>query len=258
MKIGVCLSLREVAAGLPAAAKSFGFDYIELPLSAAAALDEGDFAELLAAVERSGLPCEACNIMFPGTLRLTGPAVDFDQVHAYLELALGRAGRMGVKSAVFGSAGARNVPEGFPKEQAWLQLVEMLRAADPLAAQNGLALAIEPLNHTESNILNSGAEGFALARLVERPNIGLLLDYYHIWMDGEHPGIAVTARNVLRHAHFADPEARCYPVEMKAHFRDFFDALKAAGYDSRVSIEAAYSDFAADAPRALAVMRSLV
>ncbi len=258
MKIGVCLSLSDVAEDKPAAARRFGFDYIELPLSAIAALDEGGFDDLLGAIKTGGIPCEACNIMFPGTLRLTGPLVDFDQVCAYLELALGRAGRLGVQTVVFGSAGARNVPEGFPKERAWLQLLEMLRAADPIAARNGLCLAIEPLNHTESNILNTGAEGFALAKLVDRPNIGLLLDYYHIWVDGEHPGIAVTARDTLRHAHFADPQARSYPVEMKEHFGNFFAALRAAGYHSRVSIEAACADFNTDAPRALKVMRELV
>jgi D-psicose/D-tagatose/L-ribulose 3-epimerase len=261
MKIGFCCSPEDVTAigknCLPAAAKAFGYDYFELPLSSVAALNEAKFEALQEAVQRSGLPCEATNVLFPGSLRLTGAEVSPAQIEEYLQFAFRRAYSLGVKVMVFGSAGARNVPAGFPKERAWVQLVEMLRLASPIAEKNGLAMAIEPLNHNESNILNTGAEGFALARLVERPNIGLLLDFFHMSEDGEDPGIAITAGKVLRHTHFADPDGRVYPRTPKESFRPFFSALKAAGYQGRVSLEAEYKNFAEDAPRALAILRSL-
>jgi D-psicose/D-tagatose/L-ribulose 3-epimerase len=261
MKIGFCCSPEDVVAVgekcLPVLAKGYGYDYFELPLSSVAAMNDAGFTRLLSAVQTIGLPCEATNVLFPGSLRLTGTEVSLPKVAEYLELAFDRAHRLGAQVCVFGSAGARNVPQGFPKERAWVQLVEMLRMAAPIAEKNGLAMAIEPLNHNESNIINSGAEGFALARLVERPNIGLLLDFYHMAVDGEDPGIAVTARQVLRHAHFADPDGRIYPKTLKDSFRPFFAALKTAGYQGRVSIEAGFESFIEDAPPTLAILRTL-
>jgi len=263
MKLGMCGYITAKNADgrefdLLAASKSAGFDYIELPLSRVAGLSETEFSELLVSIKASGLPCEACNVMFPGTLRLTGPQVDRAAISAYLELALGRAAQLGAQVVVFGSAGARNVPEGFPPEQAFLQLVDMLRTAGPIAARNNITLAIEPLNRAESNILQTGAECFTLAKLVNHPNVGLLLDYYHMAKDGDDYGIAVTARDYLRHAHFARLEGRFFPAVMEEDFRAFTSALKRAGYNARLSLEAGFNDFAADAPRALAILRELI
>ncbi len=260
MKYGVCgLLTAKNADGtefeLIPAAKKAGFDYVEMPLSTIAAMSEADFASLKAEAAAGGLPVEAMNVFFPRSLRLTGPAVDWQAVQDYLELALGRAGQMGTRVVVFGSGGSRQAPEGYPLEAAWQDLVKLLRLAEPVAAKNGLEIVIEPLNDKETNILHTGSEGFTLAKLVDRPHIRLLLDLYHMALMKEDCGIAVTARAYLGHAHFARPEGRCYPVEMEPIFKDFFGNLKRAGYDRRVSIEASFKNFAVEAPRALSIMK---
>lgn len=261
MKFGVCGFLTAKNADgsefdLLAAARAVGFDYVEMPLSTVAALTEAEFEVALAKVAASGIPVEAVNVFFPRTVRLTGPEVDWKQVQEYLELAIGRAGRLGARVIVFGSGGSRTVPEGFPMEEAWLQLVKMLRMAEPIAARHNLAIVIEPLNKKETNIIHTGAEGFALAKLVDLPHIRLLLDLFHMHLEQEDFGIAVTARAYLGHAHFAKPDGRCYPAEMEDEFKDFFGGLKRGGYDERVSIEAGFKNFAVDAPKALAIMKA--
>jgi D-psicose/D-tagatose/L-ribulose 3-epimerase len=260
MKFGVCGYLTAKNADgtefdmIPAAIAA-GYDYIEMPLSTIAALSEADFADLKAKTAAGGLPVEALNVFFPRSLRLTGPDVDWKQVEAYLEMSLGRAAQLGVKSVVFGSGGSRNVPEGFAMEEAWQQLVHLLRLAEPVAAKNDITIVIEPLNDKETNIIHTGSEGFALAKLVNRPHIKLLLDLFHMSLMHEDCGIAVTARDYVRHAHFARPVGRAYPGEMDDEFLAFFGGLKRAGYDGRVSIEAGFTNFAVDAPRALAIMK---
>jgi D-psicose/D-tagatose/L-ribulose 3-epimerase len=262
MKIGVCgYTTGKNANGSEfdflAAAKQAGFDYVEFPLSTIASLAEDEYHRVRNLVRQGGIPVEACNVMFPGSLRLTGAAVDLQPVQAYLTMAYQRAAELGAKVLVFGSAGARNVPPAFPLEQAWLQLVQMLKAAGPIAAQNGLTVCIEPLNKGESNIIQTAAEGFTLAKLVDHPQVRLLVDYYHMARDGEDCGIIRTAREMIQHAHFADPDGRAYPDERKAHFNNFFGALKTIGYTGRISLEAGYDNFAHDAPLALAIMRAL-
>jgi sugar phosphate isomerase/epimerase len=176
------------------------------------------------------IPCEACNLFFPGSLRLTGPEVDAHKIHAYLELSLKRAEMIGAKVIVFGSGGARNVPDAFPKERAWVQLVEMLHIAGPIAASHGIFISIEPLRSQECNLINTAAEGFSLARLVDHPNVGLLLDIYHMVAEGEDFGIASTARSLLGHAHFAEPRQRAFPLAADPTTRAFIDALRRADY----------------------------
>ena len=262
MKIGVCGYIKGKNAdgnefNFLAEAKRAGFDYVELPLSTLAGLSEEEYASVRLRVQDSGIPCEACNVFFPGTLRLTGLDVDRRKTRAYLDMSLERAAGVGSQVVVFGSAGARNVPESFPLAQGWMQLYDMLGMAGPIAAMHGITIAIEPLNQAESNIIQTASEGFTLSKLVDHPNVQLLVDYYHMAHDGEDCGIIRTAAARVKHAHFADPQGRVYPSERKANFDDFFSALKDAGYTGRVSLEAGYQEFARQAPVAQGIMREL-
>lgn len=262
MKFGLCGYLvgknsDGVEFDLLKATKAAGFDYIEFPMSTLARLDDAEFERVGEALARSGIPCEACNLFFPATVRLTGPDVDDRQTLVYLETSLGRARQLGVQVVVFGSGGARQAPAGFAMEQAWMQLVSMLRVAGDVARQNGITIAIEPLNKAECNLINTGAEGYTLARLVDHPNVRLLLDVYHMVKDAEDFGIAITARDYLMHAHFAEPLKRVFPTEVDEVGKAFFAALRGAGYAGRVSIEAGYGNFQVESVHALQVMREL-
>ena len=128
---------------------------------------------------------------------------------------------------------------------------------DPIAAEHGITIAIEPLNRLESNIVLTAREGLALARQVDRPRIKLLVDYYHMTLEDESPDILLKAGPEVRHIHFARAEGRTFPAEMETGYRAFFANLKRIGYEGRVSVEAYTTDFASDAPRALAVLKSL-
>lgn len=262
MKLGICGFLSGKNADdrefdFLSLARQAGFDYVEWPLSTLAGLSEEDFSEAVRKLQASGMVCEACNLFFPGTLRLTGPGVNHQVIRDYLELALGRAGKLGAQVVVFGSGGARRVPEGFPKEQAWVQLVEMLRSAGEIARRFGIVIVIEPLNRDETNLIHTAAEGFALARLVDHPSVRLLLDVYHMVKEKEDFGVAQTARGWLAHAHFAEPNRRTFPTAVDETGRAFFEALMQSGYTGRVSLEAGFTDFESESRQALKVMREL-
>jgi len=260
MRFGICGNLpAHLTEGVESVERAFeyGYDYIEPALATVAAMPAEDFAALLARVKAQSIRVEACNIFFPRTLRLTGAEVNWDAIQAYLETALARAGALGVKVIVFGSAGAKNVPEGFPYHEAWKQLVRVCRMAAEVAAKHGITIAIEPLNHKEANIVTSVAEGLALMQRVNRKEVRVLADYYHMGTDGEDLSILRTAGADLVHVHVARVDGRTFPTEKDAGLVEFFQQLKAAGYDGRVSIEGSTKDFAADAPRSLEVLRAL-
>ena len=233
------------------------FDYIELSLAHMTALAEPAFSDLVKRVERSGIACEACNNFFPAKIRLTGPEADRSIALDYAGRAFERAERLGAKIIVFGSSGAKNVPSGFPYDDAWRQIVELLRALGPLAEAHGLTIAIEHLNRKESNIVTLAAEGMRLSREVDHPNVRLLIDFYHLGQEHEDLGVLAEARSEIRHIHFAEVQKRIFPVDEQRDYVTFFEGLRRIQYDARCSIEAFTDDFATDAARGLATLKAI-
>jgi len=234
-----------------------GFDYVELPLAQMMDLDNGAFLSLRERVGVSGLKCEACNNFFPASIRLTGNAVDYGKIEEYLDKALGRVAQLGAKMIVLGSPKSKNVPEGYPMDKAWSQLVELLRRIDLLVRTKGITIVIEPLCKLESNIINTAAEGLQLAKAVDRENIKLLIDYYHFVMEKEDPEIISDAGSYIKHIHFANSAGRIYPVEAEEGYIRFMNLLKRIGYEGRISVEAYTKDFCHDAKRSVKILRQL-
>jgi D-psicose/D-tagatose/L-ribulose 3-epimerase len=156
-----------------------------------------------------------------------------------------------------GSPKSRNVPEGYPMNNAWSQLVELLRTIDPLVRAKGITIVIEPLCKLESNIINTAAEGLQLVKAVDRENIKMLVDYYHLVMEKEDPEIISDAGSYIKHIHFANPAGRVYPIEAEDGYIRFMDLLKRIGYEGRISVEAYTKDFCHDAKRSVKILRQL-
>ncbi len=216
--------------------KEAGYDYAELPLFAVMELDEAEFTALVDEVRACGVPAEACNSFFPGSLRLTGPDRDPAAITAYIKEAFRRIGALGVKRVVFGSAGAKNVPQGYDYGKAFDEIVAVLKEAGPLADAVDCTIAIEPLNHGEANIIFTTADGALLAQAADHPRVRLLVDYYHYVLEGDR--LVPPTAALLCHCHFADPEGRRYPREWKPEFAAFTAELERWGYQERMSIEA--------------------
>lgn len=262
MKYGCCVdALARTADGVPVPnieqLAELGYDYAELFLASLAALPEAEFQAVVDRLGRAGIPCEACCIFYPRTVRLTGPDVDWVKVEEYDRLAISRAARLGAKVIVFGSSGAKNVPEGFPYDQAWQQIVQAMHIAAPIAAEHGITIVIEPLNKKEANIVLNGAEGLKLAQDIDRPSVQLLIDFYHMALENESPDILLKAGSAIQHTHISTVPARTYPVTVDPGYLPFFANLKAIGYQGRVSVEARTDSFYEDAKAALVVLKQL-
>lgn len=235
-----------------------GFDYVECAITTLAAMEDGAFDEVRRAVEASPLMCESGNLFLPGTCRITGEAANFDAALAHLRVAVPRFAALGGQIAVFGSGGARAVPEGWPKDKAMEQLARFCRLAGGICAEHGVRIAIEPLNTGECNIINSVSEGVDLAEMAAHPNVGVLADWYHVAVENEGVDGILRAGSRLWHCHIARPQGRAYPSPgdpEDAGYDAFFGALRAIGYEGRVSIEGR-GDPAQDGGAALTALRA--
>jgi len=252
IQVGFCTPLANLEA-----AKAAGFDYVELSTSEIAGLSDADFDRALNRIRQVGLPVPASNLFLPATLKVTGPAIDRDQQLAYVRKAFARLQQIGITVVVFGSGGARLVPDGFSKEQAFQQLVEFGRRIAPEARAHGITVAVEPLRPQETNIINSAAEGLDLVNAINDPNFQLMVDFYHLASVKEDPAIILRARDHIRHLHMANPEGRIFPrTPTEYDYQPFFAALRTLGYSGRISVEASTKDLPGDAPPAIALLRS--
>ena len=233
VQIGVC-----AAPGDLDKADRFGFDYLEPPAAAIAAMNDADFQAFKARVFASRLRCPSFN-SFIRTLRVVGEDIQHQELQAYLSLCLSRCRELGAEVVVWGSAGSRNVPEGFSRERAWSQIKEFLRLAGDAARPYQCVIAIEALRHQESNIINTSAEAFRLVHEVNHPNVRMIVDYYHLRVENEDPEIIWRARRDIVHFHFANPKGRRWPrsADEDPEYARFFELVKKIGFHGGISIE---------------------
>lgn len=250
MRFGVCAGIDKAQI-----VHAAGYDYIELGAASDLIPDEDEAAwtEKRRLIETMSLVPEAFN-SFVRTGKIVGPEADFARLERYVNTCLTRAAQVGGKVVVFGSGGARNVPDGYPAEQAEVEILRFLQLCAEASDKTGVVVTIEPLNRGESNVINTVADGARLARQVGRPGVQNLADTFHMEKDGEPLEAIVESADVLAHTHTADTGRRAPGTGTYDHVA-LFRALKQANYDARLSIECGWGDFAAEAPAALEHLR---
>ncbi|MCC6169703.1 MAG: sugar phosphate isomerase/epimerase [Caldilineaceae bacterium] len=256
MRLGCCGALDQAEI-----ARAAGFDYLECTVvSLQPEADDATAAPILAAYRAAPLPVDAFNVLLPRDLKVVGPEVDWPRVERYVANALARVAAVGAQRVVFGSGGARNVPEGFDRGQAEDQLVRFLGLLADQSEPRAITVVIEPLNRKESNILNDVPEAARLARRVNRPSIRVLADLYHMQEEGEPPANIASNGAWLEHIHVAD-SGRLAPGTGTYPYTAFADELAAIGYGrgewGGISVECRWQDFAREAPAAVGFLRSI-
>ena len=207
--------------------------------------DQSDevFAKSLERLSASALPVLACNgFIRPKHLRCVGGEANHDQVLEWAETSFRRLKQAGGKFIVFGSSGARRLPEGWAKEKADVQFVALLKRMGPLAEKHGVSVVLEQLQAKECNYINRIGEAAALIRETGHPNVRLLADLYHMACGGDTPADLKAAMDVVVHIEIAEKAERTYPGVKGDDFRPYFRVLREAGYHGAVSIEGRGND----------------
>lgn len=243
MKLGICAHPDALTslADMP-------FDYIEGNVQGFLVPEAADevFAPNLEAVKKSPRPMPALNCFLPGNLKVSGPSVDFARLERYAESACARAKSIGAKFIVFGSGGARQIPDGWSHAEGFEQYVEALRVVGPIAARHGVTVVVEPLNRGECNLVNTVLEGAVAVARANQPAVRLLVDFYHMLRNDESPDDIVKAAPWIAHAHLAEKEARTEPGARGDDFRPFLRALRRGGYEGALTLECGWSGSMAD------------
>jgi sugar phosphate isomerase/epimerase len=218
-----------------------GYDFIELPLAPLGLEHRDSFNAAKASVSHLPLPPSAFNVFFPRDMRVVGEQIDAPRVKAYLARASDLMNRAGAEIVVFGSGWARNIPEGWERSRGEDQFLTALSWCADALEGSGVTLVIEPLNCKESNIANSVQEGVRFAEQVNRKQIKVLADFYHMDEENEPLETLRVHGAWLAHIHVAD-SGRKNPGSGSYDYAAFFGHLKAIGYNDMVSAECSVDD----------------
>jgi len=106
-----------------------------------------------------------------------------------------------------------------------------------IAAEHDVTIVIEPVNRYEINFVNSVDEGAAIVQDVQRDNIGLMPDVFHMNIEDAKIGETLFRyKELIKYIHFADSN-RWAPGQGHLNFDEIFEALKKAQFDGWAAIE---------------------
>ncbi len=238
---------------------ALGYDFLECNFTNLTDMRDDAFDALAEKLKAAPIPVEAANCLLPARLKVVGPDVDGAALSRYLETGFARAARIGIRVVVFGSGGARGVPEGFSAPKAWRQIASFLQVLSGVAGRHGVDVVIEPLRRRECNILNYVSEAVALAAVLRLDHVFALGDTFHMDMGGEPLSALTMAGDTLRHVHVSqsldEERGRIVPrEENRDSVYALFDTLHRMGYQGRASVEASYADLRAEAGEAFTIL----
>lgn len=241
--IGVCTSIEQQSK-----AGSAGFDFI-IPGVADYLMPTSPSAAQSPAIA-------ACNMFFPSQLKCVGPEADLDTLLTYAETVFKEAHRRNVPIIIFGSGGARNIPDGYDRTAAVTQFTELCIRLAERAARYNIKIALENLNKEETNLVNTVASALTICKAVNTPNFGINADIYHMLKEQEPPERLLDARGRIFNCDIAEPTDRTPPGTEGTDFTPYLSALRATGYQGGIAVEARWKDFSTQAATACRTLRA--
>lgn len=233
-----------------------GYDYAETSVGMLMKLTEEELEQLAAKKDAGEFGIQSCNSFLPGDFRVADPA-SLPELTEYVEEAMRRMSRLGVKIVVFGSGKARMLPEQDVAAEIHA-IEEFLRMCDEKGRKYDITVVIEPLNKKESNVFNSVSEGASMVRKLNLENVKLLADSFHTFCENEYLCALEENSDILRHVHVAETPDRTYPGKDGGEYlKEFAKHLHGAGYEGRVSIECHFDDFVKEIQLSYPLMRQL-
>lgn len=239
--------------------KALGYDYAESHCQEIMKKDK----DYLDRMKGTGLPVVAANC-FIG-MRIVGEEKDEAKIKEYLEILFEKASYLGLRYLVFGSSGARRIPDGMSLEEGRAEIVDFLKnLVVPVAEKYNILVAIEPLRPEECNAINTVADGVEIAKRVDSPFVKVLADVAHMYVQGESMESLGDYKGWIIHAHTSNPDPdlsldckRVFPKAADSFSQaSFVNVLKSIGVQY-CSIEANVLDFESDAKEAYEVLKEL-
>ncbi len=246
MKFGICNEIFKdwTLERTFAYAKQVGYDAVEIaPFTLAKYVTDIPAAErtrIRELAERTGIAISGIHwvLVQAEGMYVTHPdkAVR-DKTARYFTDLVDFCGDLGGRSIVVGSPKQRNLMEGVSFEQGWEWATAAFRDAVKRAEERGVTICFEPLAPSETNFINTAADGIRFAQQFKSSAMSVILDVKAMCSMGKPiPQIIRESKGQFGYFHANDANLKG-PGFGEIDFRPIAAALKEVGYDGTVSVE---------------------
>lgn len=214
-----------------------GFSAVELPLEDPALLDPRRIAGV---AQDHGLAVSVCGVFGPGRDLTNADARIRQATQDYIKSCLDFAAEVGAPmlcGPLYAEVGKRRQIPDTDRRAEWQLAVEGVRQACEAASARGLRIAIEPLNRFETDLVHTTADAIRLARDVDHPAAGVMLDSFHMTIEEDDLEQAVLiAAPLLLHVQVSENQ-RGIPGTGLTDWAALARGLQTAGYRGMIVIE---------------------
>ena len=127
---------------------------------------------------------------------------------------------------------------GDSKKPFWDQSVKSMKEIIKVAEDCGVTYCVEAVNRFETCLINTAKEALMYVEETDSPNIGVLLDTYHMNIEEDNIGDAIrlVGADRLKSFHTGDNNRRA-PGRGHINWDEVFGALADIGYEGRIVSE---------------------
>lgn len=222
--------------------KSFGFDFVEIPVEDPGAIDPRIVRR---ALEDHGLKAVVCGAFGPARDLTNDDAAVRAGCREYIGRSLDLCVALGSSlfaGPMYAAVGKARLAPPAQRQLEWRRAVEELRGVAEQAGGLGLQLAIEPLNRFESDLVNTAADAVRLVDEIAHPAARVMLDSFHMTIEERDLEQAVlTAGARLAHVQVSE-NYRGTPGTGLTNWMALRRGLEAVRYRGGMSIESFTTD----------------
>lgn len=256
MKFGCYCAIKDVET-----VAEIGYDYVELSASEILRLSPEEYAALRKKLERCSIPCLAAADYCGDTPAMVGSRFDSQAAARYARMVCERVYPLGIRRLGVGAPLARAMPVKYAYDRALEQAVEFFRrTSDEAMPWEGLNVLVEALCTNSCNFCNSQHQSWDLVQRINRPNVLMEVDFFHMRLMAEPLPRAADFHPLIGHVHISgrtEQDQRCFFAESERNFcREAVSALKRCGYTGTMSMEVPPEAFSPQAAaRSLEMLR---
>ena len=198
--------------------------------------------EMVKAMADNGLTCAGLHWLLappPTALHFTCPDDRFRAKSVgYLNELIDFCGDLGGKALIFGSPKQRNTV-GISIDEARKHFADGLAAVADHAQNRGVHVLIEPLDKTQTDVVNITAEAMELVEKINHPAIQTMFDFHNTADETLSLDAIITKYfNCIQHVHIQEMDGQYLGTgDAATRFVKAFQTLKDLGYNKWVSLE---------------------
>lgn len=205
-------------------------------------ISQAERQQMVSEMKAAGIDCVGLHWLLsppPEGLHFTTPDVSRRrEAVAYLDELVDFCGDLGGKVMIFGSPNQRST-DGISVEKASENLADGLAQVADHAQERGVTILIEPLDTSQSDVVNTMADGLKIVQMVDHPAISTMFDFHNTPDETEPFHVLIEKYfDHIGHVHVQEMDGTYLGTgDAVNSYVKAFQTLKDLGYDKWVSLE---------------------